>query len=184
MKTKTILETARLILRPFKRGDADDLYEYLGAPTMNCFLSMKLADRDAAVKGAVKRSRDRLGMYLAICLKDGGKVIGEVFADKNEHERDTYFPCWMLNSAFQGQGYGYEAMQAFIDYLFAEKSARRIYVYTEDYNLPCQKLCEKLGMRREGLFVELTSFTDNPDGTPKYENTYQYAILKKEWVMR
>jgi hypothetical protein len=36
-------------------------------------------------------------------------------------------------------------------------------------------------MRREGLFVEFVSFVSNPDGTPRYENTMQYAILKKEW---
>jgi RimJ/RimL family protein N-acetyltransferase len=48
-------------------------------------------------------------------------------------------------------------------------------------SLPSQRLCEKLGMRKEGLFVEFVSFVNNPDGTPRYENTMQYAILKKEW---
>ena len=61
------------------------------------------------------------------------------------------------------------------------KGARRIYAYTEDYNIHCQKLCEKLGMRQEGLFIEYIAFVNNSDGTPKYENTYQYAILKKDW---
>ena len=42
-------------------------------------------------------------------------------------------------------------------------------------------LCEKLGMRREGLFREFVSFVNDADGNPIYENTYQYAILKKEW---
>ena len=56
--------------------------------------------------------------------------------------------------------------------------------YTEDYNLASQHLCEKLGMRREGVFLEFISFVNNPDGTPRYENTVQYAILKKEWDRR
>ena len=43
------------------------------------------------------------------------------------------------------------------------------------------KRSEKLGMRQEGLFKEFISFVKNPDGTPHYDNTYQYAILKKEW---
>ncbi len=47
--------------------------------------------------------------------------------------------------------------------------------------LRSQRLCGKLGMRREGLFLEFISFVDHPDGSPRYENTYQYAILKKEW---
>ena len=36
-------------------------------------------------------------------------------------------------------------------------------------------------MRREGVFLEFISFLNNPDSTPRYENTVQYAILKKEW---
>ena len=63
---------------------------------------------------------------------------------------------------------------------FSEADATDVY-YTEDYNLSSQHLCEKLGMRREGLFLEFISFVNNPDGTPRYENTVQYAILKKEW---
>ena len=32
-----IIETERLILRPFLEGDAADVYEYLKAPAVNCF---------------------------------------------------------------------------------------------------------------------------------------------------
>ena len=87
----------------------------------------------------------------------------------------------MLNEAYQGKGYAYEAAHAFFDYLFHDKGARRIYAYTEDYNLPSQHLCERLGMRREGLYMEFISFVNNPDGSPRNENTVQYSILKKEW---
>ena len=66
---------------------------------------------------------------------------------------------------------------------FSEADATDVY-YTEDYNLSSQHLCEKLGMRREGLFLEFISFVKNPDGTPRYENTVQYAILKKEWEQK
>jgi len=87
----------------------------------------------------------------------------------------------MLNAAYQGKGYAYEAAHAFFDYLFRQRGARRIYAYTEDYNLRSQHLCEKLGMRREGLFREFVSFVKDSAGNPIYENTMQYAILKHEW---
>ena len=35
-------------------------------------------------------------------------------------------------------------------------------------------------MRREGEFVEYVSFVSNDEG-PIYENTLQYAVLKREW---
>ncbi len=139
-----------------------------------------------------KKRMGKTEYCFAITLKGTGKVIGEIEASSETAEphkpqdeaaitRDVFSPCWMLNKEYQGQGYAYEAAQAFFDYLFTQMGARRIYAYTEDYNLSSQHLCEKLGMRREGLFKEFVSFINNSDGTPRYENTYQYAILKKEW---
>ena len=181
-----IIETERLILRPFLEGDAADVYEYLKAPAVNCFAGMRLRSLDEAQE-AVQKRLGETEYYFAITLKDGGKVIGEIDAYPETGEahagedavRDTFSPCWMLNKNYQGKGYAFEAAHAFFDYLFSQKGARRIYAYTEDYNLSSQHLCEKLGMRREGLFLEFVSFVNHPDGTPKYENTVQYAILKK-----
>lgn len=33
-----IIETERLILRPFLESDAEDVYEYLHEPAVNCFV--------------------------------------------------------------------------------------------------------------------------------------------------
>ena len=182
-----ILETERLILRPFTENDASDAYEYLHQPMVHCFACMKTETIQDAQKAVAERAKDS-EYYFAIVLKQNGKVIGEIDAmpetpapDEENAVLDTFSPCWMLNPAYHGKGYAYEAAHAFFDYLFAQKGARRIYAYTEDYNLSSQHLCEKLGMRREGLFVEFVSFIKNPDGTPLYENTMQYAVLKKEW---
>ena len=187
-KEKMTIETERLILRPFLETDAADVFEYLEKPAVNCFASMKLNSLEEA-RAEMKKRVGETEYYFAITLKDTGKVIGEIDAYPEPGEphsdesapKDTFSPCWMLNKAYQGKGYAYEAAHAFFDYLFKEKGARRIYAYTEDYNTSSQHLCEKLGMRREGLFLELISFVNNEDGTPHYENTYQYAILKKEW---
>lgn len=183
-----IIETERLILRPFALSDAADVYEYLKEPAVNCFASMKLNSLDEAAEEMKKRVGET-EYYFAITLKENGKVIGEIDAYPEAGEphaddsgpMDTFSPCWMLNLNYTGKGYAYEAAHAFFDYLFNEKGARRIYAYTEDYNTASQRLCERLGMRLEGLFLEFISFVNFPDGTPRYENTYQYAILKKEW---
>ena len=183
-----VIETKRLILRPFLETDAGDVYEYLREPAVNCFADMKLHSPDEAKKEMKRRSGEG-EFYFAIALKDSGKVIGEIGAYPEAGEphadvdavRDTFSPLWMLNENYQGRGYAFEAARAFFSYLFSQKGARRIYAYTEDYNLPSRHLCEKLGMRREGVFLEFVSFVNNPDGTPRYENTVQYAILKREW---
>lgn len=181
------IETERLVLRPFKEGDASDVLEYLSKPAVNCFADMKLNSFEESVDEMKKRSK-KAEYYFAIVLKENDKVIGEIVAYPERGEPhsvssplDTFSPCWMLNGNYRGKGYAYEAACAFFDYLFNEKNARRIYAYTEDYNLSSQRLCEKLGMRKEGFFKEFVTFVNNPDGSPRYENTIQYAILKSEW---
>lgn len=183
-----VIETERLILRPFAPDDAEDVFSYLHEPAVNCFACMKLHSLEEAQAEVQKRAAET-EYYFAITLKDSGRVIGEIDAFPETGEphaaetavRDTFSPCWMLHPDYHGKGYAYEAAHAFLDYLFRQKGARRVYAYVEDYNTPSQQLCLRLGMRREGLFREFVSFVNNPDGTPRYENTCQFAILKKEW---
>lgn len=175
-----IIETERLILRPFQEGDAADLFAYLRAPTARCFLSLKLADLAEAEIEVRKRALDE--GCVAICLKQTGQVIGDLFGGCGEDEDETTSVGWNLNPQFGGQGYAFEAAKALLDHLFRAKGFRRIYAYVEDHNTPSQRLCEKLGMRREGVFIEFVSFTKDDAGNPIYENTMQYAILRREWL--
>ena len=176
-----IIETGRLTLRPFREGDAADLFAYLRAPTAPCFLSLKLADLAGAEIEVGKRALDEGSV--AICLKQTGQVIGDLFGGAGEDEEDeTTSVGWHLNPQFGGRGYAFEAARALLDHLFRAKGFRRIYAYVEDHNTPSQRLCEKLGMRREGVFIEFVSFTRDDAGIPIYENTMQYAILRREWM--
>ena len=168
--------TERLIVRSFSESDAADLFAYFSLPLVNCFADEQLATLEEAVKDAQKKSKDH--SQFAVCLKDEDVLIGNLFAMQEE---DTFNVGWNFNGSYEGKGYAREAATGLFDYLFGQKNGRRIYCYVEDYNTRSQKLCERLGMRREGLFLEYISFVKNDDGTPRYENTLQFAILKKEW---
>lgn len=180
------IETERLILRTFCDDDYIDVFDYLHEPLSPCFYSMKIDNLKDAKRVIEKRINNHL--HLAIVLKEENKVIGELeghpessFPDDDHRVLDTYSLCWMLNKDYFSKGYAYEAAYAFINYLFHDLNARRIYAYVEDYNSSSLKLCQKLGMRKEGEFREFVSFENNEDGSPHYVNTFQYAILKKEW---
>jgi len=191
------IETKRLLLRPFCESDAADVLEYLRGPLPHCFVGLKLDSLDAVRTEVVKRSGDTEYCF-AIVLKETGKVIGEIDAVPSSYEPpmlysqettskptpDTFSPCLILNAAHQGSGYAYEATYAFFDYLFTRKDARRIFTYVDDYNTRSQHLCEKMGLRREGLFRQFVSFVHDADGNPVYEDTIQYAILKQEWMAK
>ncbi len=190
------VETQRLLLRPFRESDAADVLEYLSGPLPHCFANLKLNTLDEARAEVVKRGEDTEYCF-AIVLKETGRVIGEIDAQPTDYvppvlssrktplpPPDIFTPSIILNAAYHAGGYAYEAAYAFYDYLFMRKGVRRIYVYVDDYNARSQRLCEKLGLRREGLLREFVSFVDDADGNPVYENTILYAVLKEEWTAK
>jgi len=181
-----VIETNRLLLRPFTENDIHDLYEYLKEISIHCFLDMKIDSIDEARESLKERIDGKPNSYFAIELKSERKVIGEVFGCPEDTSPsgevlDNLSPCWLLNSNYRNQGYMFEVISAYFDFLFNQMNIRRIYTYTEDYNIPCQKLCKKLGMRQEGFYKEFVSFIKDDNGNNVYENTLEFAILKKEW---
>ena len=72
-----IIETDRLILRPFTESDAADAFEYLHEPMVHCFACMKTETMEDARKAVLDRAKDG-EYYFAITLKENGKVIGEI----------------------------------------------------------------------------------------------------------
>jgi len=173
-----VIETDRLILRNFRQRDANDLFAYLRQPRSNCFASLSLADLNAARAEAEARSSS--DEHIAVCLRSSDTLIGDLFC---VHEPpDTYSVGWNFNADFGGAGYASEAARALFDYLFTVKRARRLYAYVEEDNIASQRLCERLRMRNEGLFREFVSFVTDDDGAPRFENTIQYALLRKEWT--
>lgn len=175
------IETQRLVIRNFADRDASAYFQLLSHPAVHCFVSEKIDSIEQAEQEIQHKKTLDDGSELAVTLKDTGEWIGTLFG---EWEKDTFCVCWNFLSAYGKKGYACEAASAYLDFLFFQMGARRIYAYVEEDNLPSQHLCQKLGMRLEGIFKEFVSFVNQPDGSPLYENTMQYAILKKEWENR
>ncbi len=177
------IETERLVLRNFRAGDAQALFDYMHKPVAGCFLDEALPDMGAARTDVETRSGD--DSRIAVCLKESDTLIGDLFAHSEKEEVaewDSVSVGWNFNPAFAGRGYAFEAAQALFASLFAQPGIRRLYAYVEDHNTSSVRLCEKLGMRKEGVFVEYVTFGNDESGRPIYENTMQYALLRREWA--
>ena len=106
-----VIETERLLLRPFLEGDAADVFEYLKEPMVNCFACMKLESLEEA-RAEMKNRIGETEYYFAIVLKETGKVIGKIDAypehaephdQEGDSPLDTFSPCWMLNKTYHGE---------------------------------------------------------------------------------
>jgi len=140
--------TDRLILRNFRQGDAAGLLAYLREPRVTCFLDSRLDDLAAAEAEVARRGES--DEHIAVCLNETDTLIGDMFCVPEPP--DTYSVGWNFNADFGSRGFALEGARAVFEHLFAKKNARRLYAYVEDDNVASQRLCERLGMRQEGLF--------------------------------
>ena len=168
-----------LIIRRFHRKDAAAFYAYMASPRVPCFYDEKVSTLAEAEEDVAKRASDET--QFAVCLKESDALVGHLFADNHgEPDPHTWSIGWHFNPQYEGRGFATASVSALFTYLFTQNEARRLYAYVEDYNLPSQKLCARLHMRQEGCFKEFVSFTDE-EGEERYDSTYVYALLKKEW---
>lgn len=170
--------TQRLVIRQFCEKDTKPYFQLVHNPRVHCFVGEKLENVEQVRQEILIKKSKHDGSELAVCLKETDEFIGILFG---QWEKDTFSVCWNFLPDYCGKGYAYEAAKAYFEFLFHQMNARRIYAYVEDNNVSSQRLCRRLGMRQEGLFKEYISFVNHPDGTPLYENTLQFAILKWEW---
>jgi RimJ/RimL family protein N-acetyltransferase len=75
----------------------------------------------------------------------------------------------------RGKGYGTEAIQMMVDYLFLEKDIVRVQAPAALGNIASQKALEKAGFSKEGL-MRKSWFARG-----EYMDQYLYSILREEW---
>jgi ribosomal-protein-alanine N-acetyltransferase len=87
---------------------------------------------------------------------------------------------WMEISYFfapseRGKGYGTEAVQLMVDYLFLSKELARIHAIADVRNKASQRVLEKAGFQREGTMRKCVF------NRGELIDYYLYGILREEW---
>ena len=174
------METERLLLRRFTLDDWCDLHEYLSQEAVVKYEPYEAFTEDASKQETARRAES--SSFWAVCLKDSGKVIGNIYLSKQEF--DTWELGYVFNANYQSIGYATEAAHAIVDAAFRNENARRIVAMCNPLNKPSWKLLERLGMRREGHLLQNIYFKKDNNGCQIWQDTYEYGILATEWFSR
>jgi RimJ/RimL family protein N-acetyltransferase len=75
----------------------------------------------------------------------------------------------------RGKGYGVEATQLMVDYLFLSKDITRIQAHTSADNMVSQKVLQKAGFKKEGI-IRKSVFSRG-----EWRDRALYSILREEW---
>jgi RimJ/RimL family protein N-acetyltransferase len=184
----TTIETERLILRRFRDSDLASFMAYRNDPEVARYQSWKSITRREAVKFISEQSRHRPGIagkwvQFAAEIKQGGTLAGDCAllvpkSPRGERPRAGRIGeiGYTFARAYQGSGLATEAARAVVDYGFDSLGLNRIIATTDCRNLPSVALMERLGMRREGHFIQNAWFKS------EWCDEFQYAVLREEWM--
>jgi len=175
------IETERLRLRPFSRGDVDAVFAYRQREDV----AQYLFDGPMSHESVTEVVQQRIGQYeldgegdkifLAVELKDPQRVIGEVSLILRDRPARQAEIGYIFHPEFHGQGYATEAAHMLLQMGFEGAGMHRIYARCDTRNAGSWKVMERLGMRREAHFREHALFKG------AWDEEFIYALLEGEW---
>jgi ribosomal-protein-alanine N-acetyltransferase len=162
-KGEMILETERLLLRPWSVEDADSLFEYAKDPRVGPIAGWP-------IHTSVKNSREIIETVLsaegtfAVCRKEDGRAIGSIGLMIGEgsniglKDDEAEIGYW-IGVPFWGQGMIPEAVRELMRYAFEELHMKKLWGGYFDGNDKSKRVQEKCGLQ------------------------YQYTNKDKEWPL-
>ena len=148
--TPTTLRTARLVLRPWRLTDVDDVVRYMDDDFSRFLPIPRPYTRAHAEQFVASRVLESWDSNPVFAIELAGQVIGDINVRlSREHARGE---CgWGIGSAHWGQGLTTEAAAAVVAWAFATLELRKIEATADAENAGSWRVMEKLGMKREGL---------------------------------
>lgn len=171
-----MLETQRLLLRPFVLSDAEDLHAYLSREQVVRYEPYPPFDYAQAAEEALRRASDP--NFHAVVLKVENRVIGNVWFAPGEWE--TWELGYVFHDAYWGRGYALEACRAVLADGFANRNVRRVVAMCNPDNAASWRLLERLGFTREGYLRQNVFFRRDDDHQPVWQDTYEYGLMPGE----
>lgn len=171
----SILETARITLRPFRKEDLDLLAPLMANADFMRF-SLGVYDREQTasfVDKLIAWERAGLPSQFALFTRAENAFIGYCgfYHHPTENIPDVEIG-YRLHPSFWNRGLATEAAQAVRDHAFRDLKLPRVISLVHPENIQSRRVAEKNGMRVEKEII----FRGFP--------TLMYAIRREEWLAR
>jgi RimJ/RimL family protein N-acetyltransferase len=147
------IATERLLLRPFREGDVDDVLAYAADETWARFLSLEVVPAGFALEHArrfVGVNVERPGPATSFAIEREKKVIGSVHLLLEPARNLAELACLIAREQWS-RGYAREVGRAMLTHGFDTLGLARIWARADARNERSLRAMEALGMRREGL---------------------------------
>lgn len=179
MDTQPIIETERLILRPFELSDSKSVQELAGDSRIaETTLNIPHPYEDGMAETWINTHKDNLNsgkiITYAIEKKDTKELIGAIGLVINKIHKKAELAYW-IGVPYWRKGYCTEASKSIIAFGFEELNLNRIYALAMEINAGSWKVMEKVGMKYEGTRKQDVV----KNGLPM--DLRSYAIIREEF---
>ncbi|PFG44779.1 aminoglycoside 6'-N-acetyltransferase [Isoptericola jiangsuensis] len=173
------VRTSRLVLRTYAESDLDALLAYYSDPDVARFLLEEpWTAEDAETQLARRMTRtgvDEPGSALALVVEHEGTVVGDVSLWTTGDTVSRGEVGWVFNPAYTGRGFATEALRSLLGIAFDHYRMHRVVAQLDARNDRSAKLCERVGLKREGhLRADWWS-------KGEWTDTLVYGMLAREW---
>lgn len=170
-----MLEGKKVRLRAVERVDLPTFVKWINDQEVTQFLElnppMSLEDEEKWFVN-LQKSEDKV---FSIDTKEG-KLIGNVGLMRlNWKDRSVLIGIMIGEKEFWNHGYGTDAIETLLRYLFDELALNRVYLIADERNARALHCYEKLGVKKEGVLRQ----NRYKDGV--YTNDVMMSLLKDEW---
>ncbi len=174
------LSSPRLILRRLRASDLLPFCRYRSDPRIARYQSWTEFSEEEGLRFFAEQAElhpDVEGTWfqMAIALAETDQIIGDCGLHAMAEPPRQVEIGFTTAPEYQGFGYATEAISCLLDYVFGTLHKHRATAITDARNLAAAKLLERVGMRREGHFLQNVWFK----GT--WGDEYCYALLEHEW---
>jgi RimJ/RimL family protein N-acetyltransferase len=149
-----LIETERLLLRPWKEEDREHFYAMNSDPRVMEFISecMTRAESDLLFDRIEKHFKEHGFGLFAAELREGRSFIG--FLGLAVPSFKAHFtPCveigWRLGADYWGRGLAAEGARAVVKYAFEELALDSLVSFTVPENIRSRRVMEKIGMTHD-----------------------------------
>lgn len=177
------IETERLLLRPWKLTDKEDLYEYAQSDLVGPSAGWKPhVDINESVE-IIKMFMNDEEVY-AIELKEEKKIIGgfgihKRYPDPELKDLNQREIGYVLNPKYWGNGYVPEASKEAINYCFNVLKTDIVWCCHYDFNAKSKRVIEKSGFKYHFTKEEVLERLDNKKVTTLY-----YKMTKEDYFKK
>ena len=173
------LLTHRLILRPARMSDAEDLYEYSRDPQVARHVlwdaHTSIHQTRAYLRYLLRQYRNAAPSSFVIALRDSGKVIGTIGFMWVQQDNRSAEVGYSLSRQYWNRGYMSEALRAIVEFGFSKLLLNRIEAQHEIDNPASGRVMLHAGMRREGTLRQRLY------NKGRYVDVELYAILRSDF---